>query len=469
MIGFGRNILAATVLITCSTLAAAQDWVRNQIDDGELDCGIVQMVSTIYGGEMLVREGAEARTLHEYFEVRVPEYCLAYSPIPARDQPAPRWDFGSDGREWNCDLIDALSMAYLTLKVARDETRELSLADYFGERAPTCVDQDAVAEAVATLVFIPDWTRDSSGRYEFNCETILLISDVFGQRDFLRDEREVRSFRSLHRSIAGDCFNFHGQRDDNESETPAILSVKKGTYLRACAKATCSIVGRASSGTVLRVLGEFNDWTHVAFRDGSAYVATRLTRRDNRRLLEQSDHHAIVTEAADLRDCPASTCGIVGEAAAETIWEVVDTLPGWQELLVSGGTAFVEARFTEPGPDTILFAEQSTYILADACLVVTYPQGGPAMMGMHFTFAGERRADLRLDLFRPVDRYQLQLADPSSKVFSDDNEQYRRQSFAGSDTFPAGLYVLEFELDGAIERVGFNADGIAIYEFHVYC
>ena len=468
MTDIGCKILAVIVAIICSTWVAAQDWVRNQVDDGELDCGIVQMVTTLYGGEMLVREGSELSTLHEYFEVRVPDYCVAYSPVPTRDSTS-SWVVSSDGREWNCDLIEALSMEYLTLKVARDETRELSLADYFDERAPTCVDKGAVADAVATLVYVPDWTRDPSGRYELKCETLVAIVNVFGGRDFLRVEGETRTFRSVYREIARDCFNFHGQSDDNESETPTFLSVKKGTYLRACAKTTCPIVGRVSAGAVLRVLGEFNDWTHVAFRDGSAFIATWLTMRDSRRLLEQADHHAIVTDALELRDCPARTCDIVGEAAADTVWEVVDTVQGWHELVVSGGTAFAEARFTEPGPDTILFTEQSAYVLDEACLVVSPFLGGPAMMGMQFILAGERREDVRVDIFRPVDSYMLQLVDPASKVFNDDNAQYRKQTFAGSDTFPAGLYVLEFELDGAIERIGFNASGKAIYDFHVYC
>ncbi len=63
-------------------------------------------------------------------------------------------------------------------------------------------------------------------------------------------------------------------------ETTAFNVVtNSNANLRTCAATTCDVAGQVSSGQVLSVISQEDDWYQVTWEDGTAYIATWLTTR----------------------------------------------------------------------------------------------------------------------------------------------------------------------------------------------
>ena len=439
------------------------------IEDVEFNCDDIISLTARHGQEDLLRVGETIKSVFDYFAALMREGCTMPSVLPKKDED-PVWIAGVEDRiEWNCAAIRMMSMELLTVKVARIGSRKLTLVDYFVERVPACIDAQEVADAVATRVYVPDWARDSSGRYEINCETARAIADTFMFREFLRDGSDVQTFRDVYWRIVNECFNVYGGNDDDPQKGTTYVTVTRSTYLRDCAGITCAAIGRAPEATVWRVLGEYKGWYLVPYRDGSAYIATWLTVRDSDWLWDQSDFHAIVTASTELRVCPGRSCDVVGEVAAGSVFEVVDSANGWHELVVDGDTVFVDSQFTEPGPTIILDTGYPKQFASIGCIVVPFVFGSRSKMAFHVSITGPRRADVRVDIYSPVDRFNLLLVDPAHKRFEDDGENFLLQTYDTSTDFGVGMNILEIEFDGVIERVGINARFAGLHRPSVIC
>lgn len=65
--------------------------------------------------------------------------------------------------------------------------------------------------------------------------------------------------------------------DDREALFNVV--VNGNVNVRSCASTTCSLVGQATNGQVLHVLGEDGDWYEVQWESGTAFIASWLTTR----------------------------------------------------------------------------------------------------------------------------------------------------------------------------------------------
>ena len=434
----------------------------------DYDCDHVISTTVQYGQEGLLRRDMTVISVYEFFASLVPDGC-ALSPLSPKSASGARWVDGPEGHEWNCTVIQAMSMERPTMQIAGRGSEDLTLAAYFGHLAPDCIDEQAVADAIATLVYVPEWVWDSSRRYELNCETVRVISDNYYDRDFLRDGAELLSFRDVYWRIVNDCSSLFGGEDDDQEEMATFVIVERETYLRDCGGSTCAVVGRAPAGGVLQVIGNYNGWYHVAFKGGTAYIASWLTTRDNGWLLDQADFHTIVTTGASLRKCPDENCDIVGEIAAGTIFEMVNSSKRWDEVVIKCGTAFVDSRFTEPGPAIILESGQAHRFASERCLIVPQLLGNRSEMGIAVTIAGEQGIEIRVDLYSPKDRHTLHLAAPARKVFEDDDVNQIRQSYENDSEIGIGLNILEIEIGEIVERVGYNARAAGYHLITLIC
>ncbi len=464
-----RIIQAIGIFVLLIAAAQAQDWVNKPYEELEFSCGYMSIITVSYGHFDLVRDETGVTSLLEYFEERVLEGCTMDSGQVEQDEAA-RWALGPDGEsEWNCAIIDKLALTYPTWSIIRQDGIEYTLAEYFETLAPACIDEDRVAGAIATRVHVPTWARESTGHYEVNCETLRAISDHYGTRDFWRDGDTVIAFRDLYHRIAWECFKASARDDDQETREPYVLAAR-ASYLRDCAGSSCAIAGRVPEGAALTVHGESSGWYHVSFGQRSGYIASWLTRPDKQsQRWEQASYHALVTQGSVLRDCASKTCDPIGKAHAGTVYEVIDSLDGWREVLVDGGTAFIDSLAAEAGPGSIIGIEDSVRVDGIDCIVSVWNYNSGGQLEISFVQRAGPDVGLRVDFYRPADRYTLQLVDPALKTLAERVPGTTSQMYRSYADFRPGLYIVEIEMNGNVGRVGFNAPETKGYEINAYC
>ena len=464
-----RIIQAIGIFVLLIAAAQAQDWVRKPGEKLEFDCGYMSIITFSYGHYDLLRDETGVTSLLQYFADRVREGCTMDSGQVEQDEAA-RWAPGPDTEsEWNCTVIEKLALAHPTWSVIRGEGTEYTLADYFKTLVPACIDEGRVADAIATEVFVPTWARDSTGRFEVNCDTLRAISDRYGRRDFWRDGDTVIAFRDLYQRIAWDCFRAGARTDDQKTPEPYVLAAR-ASYLRDCAGSACAIVGRVPGGAALTVHGEISGWYHVSFGQRSGYIAGWLTRPDKQsQRWEQASYHALVTQDSVLRDCASMSCDAIGEAHAGTVYEVIDSLDGWREVLVDGGSAFIAPLAAEAGPGSIIGVDDSVHVDSIGCILSVWSYNSERQLEVSFAQRAGPDVGLRVDFYRPADRYTLQLVDPAQKTLVERVPGTTSQMYSSYADFRSGLYIVEIEANGNVGRVGFNAPKTKGYEINAFC
>ena len=103
------------------------------------------------------------------------------------------------------------------------------------------------------------------------------------------------------------------------------------------------------------------------------------------------------------------------------------------------------------------------------CIVSVWNYNSGGQLEISFAQRAGPDVGLRVDFYRPADRYTLQLVDPALKTLAERVPGTTSQMYRSYADFRPGLYIVEIEMNGNVGRVGFNAPETKGYEINAYC
>lgn len=175
-----------------------------------------------------------------------------------------------------------------------------------------------------------------------------------------------------------------------------------------------------------------------------------------------------VKQNVNLRDCAGTTCSLVGQAKPGQILEVVAENDNWYEIKHEQGTAFIAGWLATRLPDAIVETDEPYTIETANCMVLPDPSRS-SDMDVSFVIAGERRANVVVDLFAPTQDRALRVDSQLQKTFIDTGDPYILQVYRWNQWFPSGIYRIELGIDGNVYELAWNITERADYNVYVFC
>lgn len=176
----------------------------------------------------------------------------------------------------------------------------------------------------AALAQSDNWQSNEDGTIEYNCEliTTIVAAVVAGDRDTLTENADAIAARFEGESeltlteyigttalviwldnadaeiSSSDVFNpSQTTCDDTQTTTTSretadtlfSVTVNGDINVRSCAGTDCETIGTATNGSLLRVIGQTDDWYEIEFEDSTGFVASWLTTRGPDAIISTSD------------------------------------------------------------------------------------------------------------------------------------------------------------------------------------
>lgn len=149
--------------------------------------------------------------------------------------------------------------------------------------------------AISMSIFAQDWVEISNGEMEFNCETVVFLIDAYPDEPLAKSSGTTLTTKEFFENLVPDCEVEQDSTlpESDEPETSFNIQVDGNVNLRECAGTSCKIVGQATDGEILAVIGEEDDWYEVIHDDESAWIASWVTTPAPDAIIETDEPHLV--------------------------------------------------------------------------------------------------------------------------------------------------------------------------------
>lgn len=139
-----------------------------------------------------------------------------------------------------------------------------------------------------------EWAKGKDGVFEFNCDLINDIIEDYGDEDFVRYEGKDSELAGFFEELVPDCLATDAEEESKVAGDVEFSVIVNGNInLRSCAGTNCDVVGQATDGSVLEVIGQEEDWYEVIFDGETAFIASWLTTRGPDAVIETGERYMI--------------------------------------------------------------------------------------------------------------------------------------------------------------------------------
>ena len=140
----------------------------------------------------------------------------------------------------------------------------------------------------------------------------------------------------------------------------------------------------------------------------------------------------------------------------------------WFEIKYERSTAFIAGWLTTRMPDAVVVTGEAYFVEGADCVLV--PDASRSSdMDITIIITGERKNDVRVDLYRPDNETPLRVEGQLDKTFIDTGSTYIHQYYRWNVWWPTGIYTIDVESGGSLTKIAWNVAERADYNVFVSC